>query len=101
MKEGEVLFPTAGAWRPFEHGPRSCIGKELSMLELKIVLCLVARRFRFRIAYDELDDAAAGGGAARKKVKKDVDGERAYQVGKGEPSGFLPCRVREVVVGMS
>ena len=99
-KEGEALFPTPGAWRPFEHGPRSCIGKELSMLELKIVLCLVARRFRFSVAYEELD-AVGDGGPARQKVKRDVDGERAYQVGKGEPSGFLPCRVREVGVSMS
>ena len=70
------------------------------MLELKIVLCLVARRFRFRIAYEELD-AVGDGGPARQKVKRDVDGERAYQVGKGEPRGVLPCRVREVGVSMS
>jgi len=91
-KEGEELFPVPGAWRPFEQGPRACIGKELSMVELRIVLCLVARQFDFSAAYEELDGKEKGA-----KVRS-VGGERAYQVGKGEPSDFLPCRVRELVV---
>jgi cytochrome P450 len=37
-----------GAFRPFERGPRACIGQELAMMEAKIVLALVARRFEFR-----------------------------------------------------
>ncbi|KAL8725778.1 MAG: hypothetical protein Q9166_007143 [cf. Caloplaca sp. 2 TL-2023] len=89
-KEGDELFPKHGAWRPFEHGPRACIGKNLSMIELKIVLCLIARRFEISPAYEEFD-----AGINPKGVVKTVDGERAYQVGKGEPSGFLPCRVTE------
>lgn len=32
-----------GAWRPFERGPRNCIGQELAMTEGKVVLCAVAR----------------------------------------------------------
>ena len=94
-KEGEELYPKQGAWRPFELGPRACIGKELSLLELKIVLCLVARQFEIRAAYKELD---AETNMKRKKTIQTVDGERAYQVGKGEPSAFLPCRVRELVL---
>ncbi len=96
-KEGEELFPIPGAWRPFEHGPRACIGKELSMVELKIVLCLVARRFELSAAYEELD--AELDRKEKGKTVRTIDGERAYQVGKGEPSGFLPCRVRDLVVG--
>ncbi|KAL8798194.1 MAG: hypothetical protein Q9182_006867 [Xanthomendoza sp. 2 TL-2023] len=87
-KEGDDLCPKPGAWRPFEHGPRACIGVNLSMIELKIVLCCVARRFEFRVAYDEVDKKMG--------ARKMVEGERAYQVGKGEPSGFLPCWVREL-----
>ena len=94
-KEGEEMYPKQGAWRPFELGPRACIGKELSLLELKIVLCLVVRRFEISAVYEELD---AEIDTERKKIVKTVDGERAYQVGKGEPSEFLPCRVREVVL---
>lgn len=37
-----------GAWRPFERGPRNCIGQELAMMEAKVVLCAVTRGFEFR-----------------------------------------------------
>ena len=96
-KEGEELYPKQGAWRPFEHGARACIGKELSLVELKIVLCLIARRFEILTAYEELDKELDKKGIKMGRVRK-VDGERAYQVGKGEPSAFLPCRVREAVM---
>ena len=36
-----------GAYRPFERGPRNCIGQELAMLEGKVVLVSVARAFEF------------------------------------------------------
>ncbi|KAF6835663.1 AflN protein [Colletotrichum plurivorum] len=35
------------AYRSFERGPRNCIGQELSMLEMRIVLALTVRRFNF------------------------------------------------------
>ncbi len=98
-KQGEDLCPKQGAWRPFEHGPRACIGKELSLIELRIVLCLVARRFEVSAAYEESDAEMDKKGKRKKMVGvRTVNGERAYQVGKGEPSGFLPCRVRELAV---
>ena len=37
----------AGAWRPFERGPRNCIGQELALMEGKVVMCAVARGLRF------------------------------------------------------
>lgn len=36
-----------GAWRPFERGPRNCIGQELATIEARVVMALVARRFDF------------------------------------------------------
>ena len=39
-------IPT-GAWRPFERGPRNCIGQELAWVEAKVVVCAVARGFRW------------------------------------------------------
>ncbi|KAK4108979.1 cytochrome P450 [Canariomyces notabilis] len=35
------------AWRPFERGPRNCIGQELAQIEARVVIALVARRFDF------------------------------------------------------
>ena len=37
----------AGAWRPFERGPRNCIGQELATIEARILIALTARRFDF------------------------------------------------------
>ncbi|KAL2786617.1 putative cytochrome P450 oxidoreductase [Aspergillus keveii] len=37
----------AGAWRPFERGPRGCIGQELAMLEARLVLVMAVRRYDF------------------------------------------------------
>ena len=36
-----------GAWRPFERGPRNCIGQELALLEGKVVVAAVTRGLRF------------------------------------------------------
>lgn len=86
---GDALHPVKGAWRPFEHGPRACIGKELSMIEMKIVMVLVAREFDIDVVYEQLDKVAVAKGT------RTVDGERAYQLGMGQPSGNLPCKVRK------
>lgn len=45
-EEYVTKLPT-GAWRPFERGPRNCIGQELALLEAKVVLCAVVRGFLF------------------------------------------------------
>lgn len=34
-----------GAFRPFELGPRNCIGQELAQLELRAILALTVRDF--------------------------------------------------------
>ena len=39
-------IPT-GAWRPFERGPRNCIGQELATIEARVLIALVARRYDF------------------------------------------------------
>ncbi|KAL3485872.1 cytochrome P450 monooxygenase [Aspergillus germanicus] len=43
--EGDGFAP--GAWRPFERGPRGCIGQELAMLEARLVLAMAMRRYDF------------------------------------------------------
>ncbi|KAH9908359.1 cytochrome P450 [Xylariomycetidae sp. FL2044] len=36
-----------GAWRAFERGPRNCIGQELALIEIRVVLALAVRRYNF------------------------------------------------------
>jgi hypothetical protein len=42
-----------GALRPFERGPRNCIGQALAMLEIKLALVFLCRRFDFTMGYDK------------------------------------------------
>jgi cytochrome P450 len=35
------------AWRPFERGPRNCIGQELANVEARVILACVMRRYDF------------------------------------------------------
>ncbi|MCJ1281733.1 hypothetical protein MMC26_001055 [Xylographa opegraphella] len=79
----DPLHPVKGAWRPFEHGLRNCIGQELTMLEVKIVLVMTLRTF----------DIVADYGARTEQV----DGEKAYQTGIGSPCLGLPCRITNFV----
>ena len=37
----------AGSYRPFERGPRTCIGSNLAYMEAKIVLAVIARGFEW------------------------------------------------------
>lgn len=43
------------AWRPFEKGPRACIGQELAMLEMRIILAMTAREFDVMGDYEGWD----------------------------------------------
>ena len=87
--EGNPLYPIKGAFRPFEFGPRNCIGQELVMLEIKIIVALTVREFIVDPSYAEFDRRMG-------RVSKTVNGERAYQVlfGSAKPADGMPCRVR-------
>lgn len=56
----------AGAWRPFERGPRNCIGGGFGSLEIKAIMALNLRDFDFQPVYPD--------GAPT------VDGEPCYQM---------------------
>ncbi|KAH8428088.1 cytochrome P450 [Aspergillus melleus] len=83
------LYPPKGAWRPFEFGPRDCIGQPLALLDVKITLVLTLREFDFQDRYAEWDRQHPRPGP------KTVFGERAYQIplGGSHPADGLPCRV--------
>jgi cytochrome P450 len=67
----------ASAWRPFERGPRNCIGQDLANMEAKVIIACVARKYEF---------IKVGIGA----MKRDADGRRilgedGYFETEGEP----------------
>ncbi|KAF9630943.1 putative afln vera monooxygenase protein [Lasiodiplodia theobromae] len=80
-----------GAWRPFEIGPRNCIGQTLALTEIKTLLVMTLRNFDIKPAYDEWDEMYP------KRGVKLAMGERAYQVSGGgggqHPAERYPCRV--------
>jgi cytochrome P450 len=43
------------AFRPFEKGPRDCIGQQLAILEMKIILAMTLRDFDFKEDYETWD----------------------------------------------
>jgi len=83
----DALHPIKGAWRAFSHGPRNCIGQELAMIEMKVIIVMVARTFDFSLAYEEYDVTNGT------KGKATVYGERGYQIQRAQPIGNLPCFV--------
>ncbi|KAL5414553.1 hypothetical protein PMIN04_008957 [Paraphaeosphaeria minitans] len=83
-KEGDRLYPTKGAWRPFEQGARNCIGQALALIELKLVLVMTLREFSFESAYAAGDDEIFGS-------KAWISGGQG--VG-GTPNQEYPVRVR-------
>ena len=90
-------------FRPFEKGSRNCIGQELAMLELRIVLALVARSFDFKLAYNELDMLKNDGSfwaedESYRRGKQDLDGEEAWStlLTTAKPREGMPVRVNRV-----
>ncbi|KAF6831294.1 hypothetical protein CPLU01_06851 [Colletotrichum plurivorum] len=82
--EKDPLHPVKGAFRPFELGPRNCIGQELAQVEMRFVLALTARELEIIPQYPENAPEAFG--------------EKAYQSLKGEhiaasPKDGLPAKV--------
>ncbi|KAL1875961.1 hypothetical protein VTK73DRAFT_9672 [Phialemonium thermophilum] len=89
LKSQDCQRPPRGGWRPFEHGPRLCIGQQLVMSEIKAVLACTVREFDIRDAYDEI-----GAGAASRDLSG-VGGQAAFMIeaGAAHPNGQYPCRV--------
>ena len=91
----DALYPTKAAYRPFSQGPRNCIGQELAMIEMKVILVLAARRFNVTLGYEAVD---------RMKPKKGITsvyGERGYQVERAQPQADLPCYAEMVKASKS
>jgi cytochrome P450 len=88
------------AYRPFEKGPRNCIGQELALIEMKVVLAMTLREFEFKTSYEELGSLMGDGTLwARdnsfRSGPMEVYGERMHQIllAAAKPSEGMPCRV--------
>jgi cytochrome P450 len=69
-------FPQS-AWRPFERGPRNCIGQELANIEARIAIAMLANRYAFtKVGLGELDLDSRGrpevGDNGQYKVKSEL-----------------------------
>lgn len=75
LPDRPASFPevSSNSMRGFEKGPRSCIGQELALVEMRVILVLLIRRFDFKVGYEELDRRLG-----RKPPNFDI--KRAYTV---------------------
>jgi cytochrome P450 len=113
--EAMTPFPDApvhkDALRPFEKGPRNCIGQELAMVELRVMVAIVVGAgLEFEAVYPEMPGEKKGkmegSGEGEEKVESGegdtgtgkwmVEGHRCYQVllASAKPKAALPGRVR-------
>lgn len=76
LQSGGTVCPPS-AWRPFERGPRSCIGMELANIEARIIISMLVRRYDFiKVGLGELELDVGGqpviDGKGRLKVKSEL-----------------------------
>ncbi|KAF2790581.1 cytochrome P450 [Melanomma pulvis-pyrius CBS 109.77] len=96
VNPGHELYPNPAAYRPFEQGPRACIGQKMVYNEMRIVLVLTARRFCITPAYEEWGRLHGWRrGWAETLFGGRVFGDRAYQTEKAgtHPKNGYPRRI--------
>lgn len=96
VNDSDPLAPVKGTWRPFEHGPRNCIGQELAMIEIKVIMALTLRSFHVYSVYEELNKSLKTGKGSELSSSNSVEGDMAYQVllGTAKPVKGMPARVK-------
>lgn len=82
--EGDELYIRKNSYRPFELGPRNCVGQELAMTELRCILALTLRDLDFQPVYPA--DSPKPFGTQFYQV-------RLPEMATAHPKGSLPMRV--------
>ncbi|KAK4195033.1 cytochrome P450 [Triangularia verruculosa] len=81
IEEGR-RFP-ASAWRPFERGPRNCIGQDLATIEARVIIAFVARAYDFtKVGLGELERDEKGSFVAEPTGKYRLKGNEMYNVSR-------------------
>ncbi|KAI1433459.1 cytochrome P450 [Xylaria sp. CBS 124048] len=91
VPEGDPLHPIKNAWRVFELGNTRCIGEELAMMEMKLVLALTVREMDMEfdwVGWNKLQKRTA--------PPDQLNGQYMYRVGHGigTVKDNLPTRIR-------
>ncbi|KAF2497375.1 putative cytochrome P450 [Lophium mytilinum] len=81
VPDGHPLAVPKNAWRPFEKGPRFCVGEAMALVQTKVILVSVIRKFDIAACYE-------GPGP-------EMEGERMYQTlhVTAKPKDSMPARV--------
>lgn len=88
-KEGEPLYVRKNTFRPFQLGPRNCIGQELAALELRAILALTIREFDIQSVWNDDDPEWFGDKAYQAEIPREVT---------GHPKRYMPARVQKRVI---
>ncbi|ROW06390.1 hypothetical protein VMCG_04288 [Cytospora schulzeri] len=88
-KEGEPLYVRKNSFRPFELGPRNCIGQELAQMELRAILALTIREFDIQSVWNDDDPELFGDKAYQGFLPREIT---------GHPKRYMPAKVSKRVV---
>lgn len=92
-REGEALHVrNKNAFRPFELGPRRCIGQELAQLEMRAILAMTVREFDIHAVY--------GSGDPEYRGHKCYPSSEPGKIAVGHPAKGLPVTVTRRAVSV-